>query len=407
MKRLLRRLLKVISVLVVAVVACVWLLLAALALDHRRTTELPAPTGPFQVGRTTFDWTDHARANPYAPAAGTREELFVWMWYPAESAGASRAAYLQAYWADAMDRHEGFILGHLLSRDAARVESHSWNDAAVAKNQAPWPVVILRAGGGALTSDFTSMAEDLASHGYVVVGFDAPYRTVLTAFPDGRVMTRVPSANIEAAPGRVPAQAATELMGAWVADVEFVLDRLQGLNAGDPAGQFTGRLDLAHVGIAGHSLGGATAAQFCHDDPRCKAGIDIDGMPFGSVIHDGVKQPFFFLMSDHSGEDAAESARVMQDIDGIYQKTPEGKRWEMTIAGANHFSFSDQMFTKSPVVIGALHLLGVMKLEKRQGMTIANDCVHTFFDVTLKGAPVEDMGKLAARYPELKQGLKN
>jgi hypothetical protein len=110
-------------------------------------------------------------------------------------------------------------------------------------------------------------------------------------------------------------------------------------------------------------------------------------------------------MSDHSGEDAAETSRVMRDIDGIYQKAPEGARWEMTMAGANHFTFSDQMFTKSAVVINALHWAGVMKLEKRRGIAIANDCVHTFFDVTLKGAPVEEMGKLAARYPEIRQGL--
>jgi len=48
-----------------------------------------------------------------------------------------------------------------------------------------------------------------------------------------------------------------------------------------------------------------------------------------------------------------------------------------------------------------------MKLEKRRGMAIATDCVRTFFDVTLKGAPVEEMGKRAARYPEIKPGLKN
>jgi predicted dienelactone hydrolase len=33
----------------------------------------------------------------------------------------------------------------------------------------------MRAGGGGLTTDYTTLAEDLASHGYIVVGFDAPY----------------------------------------------------------------------------------------------------------------------------------------------------------------------------------------------------------------------------------------
>lgn len=53
------------------------------------------------------------------------------------------------------------------------------------------------------------------------------------------------------------------------------------LNASDPSGRFLGRLNLQRVGVFAHSLGGATALQFCHDDPRCKAGIDVDGLPLG------------------------------------------------------------------------------------------------------------------------------
>ena len=41
-----------------------------------------------------------------------------------------------------------------------------------------------------MSSDYTSLAEDLASQGYVVVSMDAPYRTVITAYPDGRAAYR-------------------------------------------------------------------------------------------------------------------------------------------------------------------------------------------------------------------------
>ena len=82
----------------------------------------------------------------------------------------------------------------------------------------------------------------------------------------------------------------------------FALDQLERLNTSDPSGRFLGRLDMQRVGVFGHSLGGATALQFCHDDSRCKAGIDVDGAPLGNVIAEGVTQPFMFLLSDHSGE---------------------------------------------------------------------------------------------------------
>src|SRR6202035_3348510 len=198
------------------------------------------------------------------------------IWYPAAPALSQKTSeYLPAYWRRALEQHEGFILSKLLSRDLARVETHSWSDADVSRKQAMYPVVILRAGGGALSSDFTSLAEDLASHGYIVVSFDAPYRTVITAFPDGRVATRATGGDFDAMPSSATQHLVTQLMSAWIADFKFVLDQLQELNANDRTGRFKGKFDMQKVGIAGHSLGGATAAQFCHDDPRCTAGIDI------------------------------------------------------------------------------------------------------------------------------------
>jgi Platelet-activating factor acetylhydrolase, isoform II len=185
-----------------------------------------------------------------------------------------------------------------------------------------------------------------------------------------------------------------------------MLDRLQELNAHDPTGRFSSRLDMQNVGIVGHSFGGATAAQFCHDDSRCKAGIDIDGMPFGNVIQEGLHQPFFFLMSDHSKESGSEPHSVEKNIESIYDHVPEGRRWGMTMIGANHFTFSDQIFTKSPILMFFLRRLGVLgSLEKRRGLAITGACVHTFSDVYLKGASADELNTLPALYPELKIGI--
>ena len=203
------------------------------------------------------------------------------MWYPAvPTASAKSSEYLPEYWRRALEQHEGFILSKLLSRDLARVETHSWTDADVSPAQPTYPVVLLRAGGGGLSSDYTSIAEDLASHGYFVVSFDAPYRTAIMGFPDGRVITRSVRDDVERMPHAEAVHFANGLVNAWVADEKFVLDKLRRLNEGDSASNFKGRLDLQEVGVAGHSLGGATAAQFCHDDDRCRAGIDIDGHAF-------------------------------------------------------------------------------------------------------------------------------
>jgi dienelactone hydrolase len=406
--RIVKRVAKAVGVLALIAVAGLAVLLAALWVDHRRSTPLPAPSGPYKVSRTTYTWRDGTRINPYAPVAGTRQDLAVWIWYPAApTSSTQKSEYLPRYWIRALEQHEGFILARLLGRDLTRVETHSWTDAEVSSEQAMYPVVILRAGGGALSSDYTTLAEDLASHGYIVVSFDAPYRTVITAFPDGRVATRAAGGDFDRMPSSPNTQhLAKQLMSTWITDTKFVLDQLQDLNANDPTGRFKRKFGMQKVGLAGHSLGGATAAQFCHDDPRCKAGIDIDGMPFGSVIQDGLHQPFFFLMSDHSSEESgSESQTVERNIESIYDHVPEGKRWGMTIMGANHFTFSDQMFTESPIMMFFLRRAGVMgSLEKRRGLSITATCVHTFFDVYLKGAPAEEMNNLPNLYPELKIG---
>jgi predicted dienelactone hydrolase len=408
LSRIMKRVVKAVAVLALIALGALAVLLAALWIDHGRSTPLPAPTGPYRVGRTTYIWTDETRVNPYAPVAGTKQNLAVWIWYPAEPPTCTRKSeYLPGYWSQALVRHEGFILGKLFSRDLTRVEVNSWSDAEVSGEQAMYPLIILRAGGGALSSDYTTLAEDLASHGYIVVSFDAPYRTVITAFPDGRVATRAAGGDFDRMPSSTTTQhLATQLMSVWIADLKFALDQLHELNANDPTGRFKGKFDLQKLGIAGHSLGGATAAQFCHDDPRCAAGIDIDGMPFGSVIQDGLHQPFLFLMSDHSEESGSEAQTVEKNIESIYDHVPQGKRWGMTITGANHFTFSDQMFTKSPILMFFLRKAGVMgSLERRRGLAITGACVHTFFDVYLKGAPAEQLDSLPGLYPELKIGI--
>jgi dienelactone hydrolase len=406
--RIVKRVAKGVGVLALIALAALTVLLAALWVDHGRSTPLPAPGGSYRVGRATYVWRDETRINSYAPVADTKQDLAIWIWYPAAPTPSTRKSeYLPEYWCRALMHHEGFILGKLLSRDLTRVETHSWTDAEVSSEQAMYPVVILRAGGGALSSDYTTLAEDLASHGYVVVSFDAPYRTVITAFRDGRVAIRAAGGDFDGMPSSSTTQhLATQLMNVWIADLKFVLDQLQELNVNDPTGRFKGRFDMRKVGVAGHSLGGATAAQFCHDDPRCAAGIDIDGMPFGDVIQNGLHQPFFFLMSDHSKESGSEPQTVERNIESIYDHVPEGKRWGMTLTGANHFTFSDQMFTKSPILMFFLRRAGVMgSLEKRRGLAITSACVHTFFDVYLKGAPADEMNSLPALYPELKMGI--
>jgi pimeloyl-ACP methyl ester carboxylesterase len=404
--RLLRRLLKGVAILAVLGVLSIGALFALLWLEHRSEVTLPTPTGSFVVGRAIQGWTDSVALDTLAPAPGTKRELLVWIWYPSSAApSVVKDDYLPLRLRPKAEASGGANIWTLLTRDVSNVRGHSVRDADVSPQQRSYPVVIIRAGASSGVLNYSTLAEDLASHGYVVVGFDAPYRTGRVVFPDGRMMGRTEQNNPEIC--LVPDRAQTErclsrLLTAWTGEIAFVLDRLARLNASDSSGTFTGRLDMTRVGVFGHSLGGAVAAQFCHEDARCKAGIDIDGAPHGSVIQAGLRQPFMFLLSDHGNESDSASMQIKSDIQSIYDRIPPDRRLRVAIRGAFHFTFSDDgAVMKSSAVRGLLRVFGKLGISGRRQLVVTAYCVRTFFDAYLKRAGGSRMSIASSLYPEI------
>jgi dienelactone hydrolase len=399
-----RRIFKGLAVLAMLGVFGIVALVVALWLERRTDLTLPAPTGPFAVGRSIYDWTDDANLDALAPAPGTKRELLVWIWYPA-APGQSAATddYLPPQMRAAAGSAGGLL--SFLTRDLSKVRAHSLPNSGVSPQQRSYPVVIMRTGASLEVWNYSTLAEDLASHGYIVVGFDAPYRTFTVVFPDGRVMRRIPENNPEIcleSTGQERDRCATRLLAAWTADMAFVLDRLAQLNASDASGKFTGRLDMTRVGVFGHSFGGAAAALFCHEDSRCKAGVDVDGAPHGSVIQAGISRPFMFLLSDHSHESGPEGSQVGADIQSIYDRLPPDGRAFLEIRGANHFLFSDDgALLKSHILMRTLRMLGIVGIDGRRQLAVTAYCLRSFFDTYLKGAGVSRLNISSPLYPEI------
>jgi predicted dienelactone hydrolase len=303
----------------------------------------------------------------------------------------------------ALERNRPPLVGSLLTRDLSMVHARSVPGAAVSPQERAYPVAIMRAGASLEVVNYSTLAEDLASHGYIVVGFDAPYRTGVVAFPDGRVILRTPQNNPELVSGEALEQRVIRLQGAWTADVRFVLDRLTQWNAAGDSNPFAGRLDMHRVGVFGHSFGGATAAEFCSKDARCKAGIDIDGSVHDSVIREGIHKPFMFLVSgqgDFSTD--AEVRQIKADIQSVYDRLPPNGRPYVSIRGANHFTFTDDgALLKSGIIREALRTFGALGMDGRRQLVVTAYCVRSFFDAYLKGAGDSRLSITSARYPEV------
>ncbi len=187
-----RRIFKVFAGLAILGVLGVGVLLGSLWLERRTEITLPTPAGSFAVGRAIYDWTDDAHSDALAPVPGTKRELLVWIWYPAAPgpSGAVMDGYLPAQMRAPAPPASGPLIFRLLSqvfglltRDLSKVHGHSARDADVSPQQRSYPVVIMRAGASLEVWNYSTLAEDLASHGYVVVGLRRPVSNGCGRFP--------------------------------------------------------------------------------------------------------------------------------------------------------------------------------------------------------------------------------
>ena len=362
------------------------ILFVAVLVERRSDVELPAPTGASAVGRVIYDWRDASH------------EVLAWVWYPAERTGPADdyiPAQMRAFETPPAAPIRWF------ARDRSKVHAHSAANARMSSGGA-YPVALLRGGGSSSASSYTALAEDLASHGYVVMGVDVPTLTSEVVFPDGRISRRTAENDLEERSDEEQSKVAERLLTIWTSNMSFALDRLATLNNADPSGLFTGRLDMTRVGAFGHSFGGAQSAQFCHDDPRCVAAIDIDGMLFGSVVHDGMPKPFMFLMEGFSATPGPDGRELLAEMHSLYRQLPTDTRQALAIRGANHFLFGDDgAAVWSRVVLRGLRLIGVLKIDGGRQVAVTRYAIRDFFDAYLMQQSRAHVNLLSPDYPEL------
>ena len=373
-----RRWLTIIARVIALFAAGVAVLIAALWIEHRFETVLPPPPGPYAVGRVHLVWSE-------PPPAPNEQQLIAWIWYPATGhfEPGKTSLFLPTELSAAVMRNQGWLI-NLVTRDVSKVRVHSVDGAPLAPTPRSFPVLLMRGGASAPVWNYTTLAENLASYGYVVVGFDIPYRTKTVVMANGAVATRPPENDPELAAERHDDATIQRLIDAWTRDLSRATDHLTRLNVSDPTGLFTGRLDLGRVGVFGHSFGGTAAAQFCVNDPRCRAGVDIDGGMFGSAANAAISRPFMFLLGDHHREDGPQSTAIMHDIQAVYGRLPAATRKLVTIPGANHFFFSDDgAWLKSHLVMGVLRRLGIVEIDGPRQLALTAGNLRSFFDDAL------------------------
>jgi predicted dienelactone hydrolase len=159
----------------------------------------------------------------------------------------------------------------------------------------------------------------------------------------------------------------------WVDDTKLVVDRLSSLSTTSPAGRLAARLDLGRLGAFGHSMGGVTAAQFCSEDRRCRAGLNLDGIPqYGPMIDTSRQQPFLMVYSARPGRLGAS--------DAIYRRAAR-PYYRVDVRDTRHLDFSDLTFWGG--VLRQRPVLGTIAPARVAEITGA--IVRQYFDQELLG----------------------
>ena len=382
---MLRTIAKGLGIVLCALLVLVVIGVGASSVARAQARQLAAPTGPSAVGRIELALTDLARVDPFL-SDGHARELAVWIWYPTGKSSAGAAApYLPKAWADAANSVNG--LAAVLFQDNNAVRTNSIASAPL-EGKSP-PVVVLMPGLGNSIAEYTELAEDLASHGYAVVGINPTGSSTVVGFPDGHLVYATPKGSIAETNIDAWYATASRLVGVWVDDASFVVSAL---TKSPPS---VGALDFSRVAYVGHSLGGNASFEACARDSRCIAAVDLDGTIFSQVRRTGLKVPGLILQANNKVSCDEFCQRRKDDFKGL---TMSGPVRDLAMNGAEHLNFSDNGVLFMPLLrpVGQLG-----SIDGARGGLITRDVVRAFVDQEIRGAPTSTFDATVERYAEV------
>ncbi|MFG6199880.1 alpha/beta hydrolase family protein [Nonomuraea sp. JJY05] len=335
---------------------------------------LPAPTGAHPVGTTALYLKDTSRRDPWNLDAEARE-LKVTLWYPTEQRDGQQAPYMTPKESELTLK--GGRIGGVPDDTLSKTRTNAVKDAEPTGRDLP--LVVLSPGFTKPMNTLTSLAEDLASRGYVVAGIDHTYESHATTLADGRVAECL-ACDSDADPGF-----GTGLVAGRAADVSFVLDQLPSKWDG------ADRIDRSRIAMVGQSIGGAATMATMVKDPRVRAGIDMDGTTYARIPKSGFPRPFMFIGSPPHVPGGGDNSWERD-----WKLLTGWKRW-IVLAGADHQSFTDV-----PLLAGALGIKPAYGLlPAARGAELTRTYVAAFLDRHLKSKRQPLLDKPSPRYPEV------
>jgi dienelactone hydrolase len=333
--------------------------------------ELPRPTGAHPVGRRLMYWQ-----------RGADQWVVTWVWYPAAVAPRTSEPVLPEGWS----RLRQPTLQRRLGPEAAVAftAARQWfrPDAPIATTPDMLPVLVLSPGLSWLPVDYSALAAELASRGYVVFGVAPAGFAGPVVLPGGEVAGQI----------RGPGDQVY-----WEEDLRFALARIADLQTAEDS-PFRGRLTLDRIGLFGHSMGGAASMAVAAGNSQVAAAANLDGDFMGPARDARPLQPLLLLShrepagsSGFGGSDPSEGRRT-RDWNAVASQSQSAQRFALN--GSSHLDFLDAALLPPAMIPPKLR---ENRFSDRPGIrTLA--LTARLLDDFFSGRPV---ATTAARFPEL------
>ncbi|HLX53221.1 MAG TPA: alpha/beta hydrolase [Aquella sp.] len=325
--------------------------------------KLPDITGDFNVGTTYLHLIDNSRKELHNETAN--RELFVQVYYPIDRTNLNNfEKYLKLnfeYVKKSIAEMKNISIDTL--DYVNNLKTHSILNANISDQASTYPVVLFSPGFGSPQDTYTSYLEDLASHGYIVLGTNHPYVTDPTVFLDGRIILQ------DRVFKSLDSEKKKEIeLNTWIEDIKFLVTELKNINLENKI--LKSKINLQQIGIMGHSFGGRMAIQAARWDNRIKAGVDLDGKLTSDIPLSGFDTPFMFIVAQR--KDTTDQDRIEQ-----LQKNMTKDAYLIVIKNSDHGTFTDLNLVFKPWLYQG-------NIDPQRGIEIIRKYIYIFFDKYLK-----------------------
>ncbi len=263
----------------------------------------------------------------------------------------------------------------LVVRDAARSRDIPLR-VFLPAGRAPAPVLLFSHGLGGSREGSAYLGEHWSARGYAVVYLQHPGS-------DSAVWRDLPPARRRAA---LENAASLASFRARVKDVPAVLDQLERWNA-VPGHALSARLNLADVGMSGHSFGAVTTQAVSgerylgglvsYTDPRIRAALPMSpssprrGSPAGAF--GGVRLPWLLMTGTRDVAAIGQADLASRLL--VFPALPPGGKYELVLDGAEHSAFTDRALPGDQAPRNPNHHRAILALST------------AFWDAYLRGDP--------------------